>query len=124
VPSATWLLPVLSLDLRKRRRVGRLLAAAAIAAVAQSFGYLSHRQAALAKAFGYANVAKVVLLLPDGVRVTTPTVAAGWPGSDVRLWQVSLPASAWKGGLPKITAVAYDTAGQVIGKEQLARPEI
>ncbi|HEX4087596.1 MAG TPA: hypothetical protein VHZ33_02705 [Trebonia sp.] len=95
-----------------------------IAGVAQIFGYLSHGPTVLAKAFGYANanVVKVALLLPHGERVTTSTVAAGWPGSDVQLWQVSLPTSAWKGSQPKITAIAYNAAGQVIGKQRLAQP--
>jgi hypothetical protein len=97
----------------------------AVAGIAQGFGHLTGSDFALLEAFGYANqdVAKVVVQLPDGGQVTAPTLAAGWPASDVRLWQVSLPLSAWKAGgvEPKLIAVGYNAAGQVVGRSQLGQ---
>jgi hypothetical protein len=99
-----------------------------MAGMAESFGYLNANQFALVKAFGYAqaDVVKVVVRLPDGGRVTTAPVAAGWPGSDVRLWQVSLPLSSWKPGAaqPVFIATGYDAAGQVVGRWQLGQPPL
>ncbi|HEX6523346.1 MAG TPA: hypothetical protein VF070_25600 [Streptosporangiaceae bacterium] len=76
------------------------------------------------EAFGYAhaNVAKVVVHLPGGGTVTAATVAAGWPGSDLRLWAVALPAGSWnpvQDATPRLPATAYDTAGHAIGHVQL-----
>lgn len=85
-------------------------------------GLTSNDQNKLVKAFGYAhgNVATVVITLPGGGHVTATTFAA-WPGSDVRLWQVSIPASAWPAGAaePRFPATADNTAGQVVGRFQL-----
>jgi hypothetical protein len=79
------------------------------------------------EAFGYAHadVARVVLHLPDGNAVTTSTFAAGWAGSDLRLWDVALPSGTWvKGnGLPTITATGEDAAGRVLGQVQLGGME-
>jgi hypothetical protein len=71
------------------------------------------------KAFGYAhaNVTRIVLSFRGG-SVSGRTVAAGWPGSSIRLWSVSLPADL---GLPQpaITATGYDAAGHVIERVKL-----
>jgi len=78
------------------------------------------------KAFGYAHadVSRVVLRLPSGQQVSTSTFAAGWPGSEVRLWAVSIPSDTWQDGQakPTITATGYDAAGHVVGQVQLGRP--
>ncbi len=78
------------------------------------------------KAFGYAHadVSRVVLRLPSGQQVSTSTFAAGWPGSEVRLWAVSIPSDTWQDGQakPTITATGYDAAGRVVGQVQLGRP--
>jgi hypothetical protein len=79
------------------------------------------------EAYGYAhgNVAQVKVWLPGGGTVTTPTFAA-WPGSGLRLWRVSLPASSWSTSvpLPRYLAAGYDAAGHVTGPAaQLGRPE-
>jgi hypothetical protein len=75
------------------------------------------------KAFGYAHadVARVVLHLPNGRQVATSTFAAGWSGSDLRLWVVDLPNTiGWDGrGVPQPTATAYDSSGDVIGQVTL-----
>lgn len=82
----------------------------------------------LVKAFGYAHadVAKVVIGLPSGEQVTTTTFAGGWPGSGLRLWQVSLPPASWslQRPSPTLTATAYNAAGQVVGRVKLAVPQI
>jgi YD repeat-containing protein len=45
---------------------------------------------------------------------------AGWPGSDIRLWAVSLPARVGRQQPPTtITATAYDAAGHVLGQVHL-----
>jgi hypothetical protein len=76
------------------------------------------------KAFGYAhpNVARIVITLPDGGQVATSTFAAGWPGSDVRLWQVSIPSSAWgiNSAQPRLIATGYNSAGAEVGRVNLA----
>jgi hypothetical protein len=76
----------------------------------------SNDQNKLVKAFGYAhgNVATVVITLPGGGQVTATTFPAGWPGSDVRLWQVSIPASAWPTGAaePRFPVTADNAAGR------------
>jgi hypothetical protein len=75
------------------------------------------------EAFGYAhaNVVRVVLHLPDGRNVTTSTVAAGWAGGDLRLWDVALPSGTWVQGkgMPTVTATGEDAAGHVLGQVQL-----
>jgi hypothetical protein len=75
------------------------------------------------KAFGYAHadVARVVLHLPNGQQVSTSTFAAGWSGSDLRLWVVDLPNTiGWGGrGVPQPTATAHDTSGDPIGQVTL-----
>ena len=52
--------------------------------------------------FGYAhaNVTRVVLYLPGGRTVSASTFAAGWSGSDLRLWAVGLPPTATSTTLP------------------------
>lgn len=75
------------------------------------------------KAFGYAHgdVAKVVIRLPGGSQVAADTFRAGWPGSDLRLWQVTVPDSEWPadGTLAGLPVTAYDATGHVIGHAQL-----
>jgi hypothetical protein len=77
-------------------------------------------------AFGYAHadVAKVVIRLLRGGQVATDTFRAGWPGSDLRLWQVTLPDSVWPadGSQPKLTATAYDATGHSLEQIQLGQP--
>jgi hypothetical protein len=76
------------------------------------------------EAFGYAHadVARVILHLADGGEVTTSTFAAGWAGSDLRLWVVPLPPGTWVNGkgMPAVTATAEDAAGHVLGQCPLA----
>jgi hypothetical protein len=76
------------------------------------------------KAFGYAhgNAARVVVRLPGGGQVAADTFQAGWPGSDLRLWQMTLPGSLWP--QPKLIATAYDAAGHAIGQAQLGQPQL
>jgi hypothetical protein len=66
----------------------------------------------------------VVVSWPGGT-VSTSTFAAGWPGSDLRLWQVSVPAGSWPldGPEPAYTATAYTAAGQVAGRVRLGSPD-
>ena len=89
--------------------------------------YDLNRSYRLEKAFGYAHadVARVVLRLPDGRQVSTRTFTAGWPGSNIRLWAASMPSDAGQPGLgmPAITATGYDAAGHVLGQVKLSRPE-
>jgi hypothetical protein len=74
--------------------------------------------------FGYAhaNVTRVVLYLPGGRTVSASTFAAGWSGSDLRLWAVGLPAG---GNLDDasvaeaVTATGYDAAGHVVQRVTL-----
>jgi len=74
--------------------------------------------------FGYAhaNVTRVVLYLPGGRTVSASTFAAGWSGSDLRLWAVGLPAD---GNLndasvaEAVTATGYDAAGHVVQRVTL-----
>ena len=75
-------------------------------------------------ALGYAHtgVARVVVRVPDGKLLSVSTFAAGWRGSDLRLWAVKLPKDSFnvaKGSSTAVTAMAYDAAGQVIGTVQL-----
>jgi hypothetical protein len=78
------------------------------------------------KAFGYAHgdVAKVVVPLPSGGQVTAKTFRAGWPGSDLWIWQVTLPDSTWSadGYRTILGAIAYDAAGHAIGQALLGQP--
>jgi hypothetical protein len=78
----------------------------------------------VAAGYAHANVARVVLRLRDGEQVAAPTLAARWPGSDLRLWTVNLPARAltkWEStGTVAATATAYGATGQVVGRVELA----
>lgn len=67
-------------------------------------------------AIGYApaDVARLVLRMPDGHEYGGPTVQ-GWPGSGVRLW---VTARLPYGGLARNTLViSYNAAGQVIAQQ-------
>jgi hypothetical protein len=72
--------------------------------------------------YAHADVARVVVRVPDGKLLSVSTFAAGWRGSDLRLWAVKLPKdslSVAKGDSMAVTATAYDAAGQAIGTVQL-----
>ena len=78
------------------------------------------------EAFGYAHadVARVVLHLPGGRVVSTPTFAAGLSGSDLRLWAVPMPfVIRNERPLPSVTATGESATGQVLGQVQLGRVE-
>jgi len=78
------------------------------------------------EAFGYAHadVARVVLHLPGGREVSTPTFAAGLAGSDLRLWAVPMPfVIRNERPLPSVTATGESASGQVIVQVQLGRVE-
>jgi hypothetical protein len=72
------------------------------------------------QAFGYAhaNVARVVLRLPDGRQVSASTTT-GWPG--LRLWTANVPLRGQAISDPRqvITATGYDASGHVVGRVQL-----
>jgi hypothetical protein len=78
----------------------------------------------LVKAFGYAHadVTKVVVGLPGGDHLTAIPFPAGWPGSDLRLWQISIPPADWnpRSSSQTFIATAYNAAGQVVGRAKLA----
>jgi hypothetical protein len=93
----------------------------ALGGIALSFG----DNGSHTKAFGYAhaNVARVVLRFAGG-QASTGTLVAGWTGSDVRLWAVSLPDRVGQQQPPTaVTATAYDAAGHVVGQVQLGQME-
>ena len=76
----------------------------------------------VALGYAHAGVARVVVRVPDGKLLSVSTFAAGWRGSDLRLWAVKLPKDSFnvaKGNSMAVTAMAYDAAGQVIGRVQL-----
>jgi hypothetical protein len=76
----------------------------------------------VALGYAHAGVARVVVRVPDGKLLSVSTFAAGWRGSDLRLWAVKLPKDSFnvaKGSSMAVTATAYDAAGQVIGTVQL-----
>jgi hypothetical protein len=78
------------------------------------------------EAFGYAHadVARVVLHLPGGREVSTPTFAPGLAGSDLRLWAVPMPfVIRNERPLPSVTATGESATGQVLGQVQLGRVE-
>jgi hypothetical protein len=70
--------------------------------------------------FGYAhaNVARVVLRLPDGRQYGAQTTAA-WPGSGLRLWHFAVPFKPVSTA-DKQVLLGYNAAGQVVW--QLAHP--
>jgi hypothetical protein len=74
--------------------------------------------------FGYAhaNVTRVVLRLPGGRQVSSSTFTGGWPGSDLRLWAVSLPTGInldTPSVAAAVTATGYDAAGHVVQRVTL-----
>lgn len=78
------------------------------------------------EAFGYAHadVAHVVLHLPGGGEVSTPTFSAGLAGSDLRFWAVPMPfVIRNERPLPSVTATGESAGGQVLGQVQLGRVE-
>jgi hypothetical protein len=77
---------------------------------------------AVALGYAHADVARVVVRVPDGKLLSVSTFAAGWRGSDLRLWAVKLPKDSFnfiKGNSTAVTATAYDAAGRVIGTVRL-----
>jgi hypothetical protein len=79
----------------------------------------------LLEALGYAHagVARVVLRADGRQLASVTTLAAGWPGSSLRLWHVQLPLSAQGAAarMSAITAIAYDAAGHVLGQVKLGQ---
>jgi hypothetical protein len=76
----------------------------------------------VALGYAHADVARVVVRVPDGKLLSVSTFAAGWRGSDLRLWAVKLPKDSFnfiKGNSTAVTATAYDAAGRVIGTVRL-----
>jgi len=76
----------------------------------------------VALGYAHAGVARVVVRVPDGKLLPVSTFAAGWQGSDLRLWAVKLPSDSFnvvKGHSTAVTATAYDAAGRVIGTVRL-----
>lgn len=76
----------------------------------------------VALGYAHAGVARVVVRVPDGKLLSVSTFAAGWRGSDLRLWAVKLPKDSFnvaKGSSMAVTATAYDAAGRVMGTVQL-----
>jgi hypothetical protein len=78
------------------------------------------RGAKVVEFFGYAraNVARLVLRLPDGRQYGAQTSAA-WPGSGLRLWHFPVPiqAATFKPGQQVV--LGYDAAGQVVWQKSL-----
>jgi hypothetical protein len=79
----------------------------------------------LMEALGYAHadVARVVLRADGRQLASTATVAAGWPGSSLRLWHARVPLDPQQVPIGKhaITAIAYDKAGHMLGQVQLGQ---
>lgn len=66
--------------------------------------------------YAHADVARVVLRMAGRngfTQLTASTLAAGWPGTTVRLWAAAAPAGAYL-DTSQDTATAYDAAGHVI----------
>jgi hypothetical protein len=63
--------------------------------------------------YAHANVARVVLRLPDG-RQYGAQIIAGWPGSGLRLWHFAVPVKAATFEPRQQVILGYDTAGQVV----------
>ena len=62
---------------------------------------------AVALGYAHADVARVVVRVPDGKLLSVSTFAAGWRGSDLRLWAVKLPKDSFnfiKGNSTAVTA--------------------
>jgi hypothetical protein len=70
--------------------------------------------------YGYAheNVRRVTLRL-GGKQYSAPTVAA-WSGSDLRLWDFPVPASALPSPHARRVLLGYDAAGRVIWQKNLS----
>jgi hypothetical protein len=68
--------------------------------------------------YAHADVSRVVLRMVDGTEYSGSTFAAGWPGTDVRLWEVRLSEAESSKALLG-TATAYDATGHVIAKEPI-----
>jgi hypothetical protein len=73
--------------------------------------------------YAHADVARVVVRFPAG-QVSARTFAAGWRGSDTRLWVVGLPASVGRPEPPPtMTVTGYDAAGHVVERVDLGSSE-
>ena len=79
--------------------------------------------AVVAVIYAHADVARVVLRAGGRQLASAATMAAGWPGSGLRLWRVRVPLNAQQAasGTPAITATAYDAAGHVLGQARLGQ---
>jgi hypothetical protein len=66
--------------------------------------------------YAHANVARVVLRLPDGRQYTAQTTAA-WPGSGLRLWHFAVPIKAANSEPDKQVMLGYNAAGQVVWQQ-------
>jgi hypothetical protein len=71
--------------------------------------------ATVAEYYGYAhaNVARVVVRLPDGRQYSAQTIAA-WPGSGLRLWHFAVPVKAATFEPRQQVILGYDASGQVV----------
>lgn len=102
----------------------------AVGGMAVPFGYVCAPGCRVAniKAFGYAHgdVPKVSVRLPGGGQVVANTYPAGWPGSDLRLWQVTLPDSVWPANVsqPDLIATGETATGLPIAQAALGQPQM
>jgi hypothetical protein len=73
--------------------------------------------------YAHADVARVVLRAGGRQMASAATVAAGWPGSTLRLWHAGVPQNSLQviSGRLTITATAYDAAGHVLGQVKLGQ---
>jgi hypothetical protein len=97
----------------------------ALGGLTQPFGVEGGGNVSRLVALGYAHadVARVVLRANGRQLASAATVAAGWPGSSLRLWHVSVPPHIQQAvsGRPVITAIAYDAGGHVVGQVRLGQ---
>ena len=76
-------------------------------------GWVDHGKVAEFFGYAHANVARVVLRLPDGRQYSAQTTA-GWPGSGLRLWHFAVPVAAATFEARQQVILGYGTAGQVV----------
>jgi hypothetical protein len=85
----------------------------------QIFGgdVVNHARQAYFYGYAHQNVRRVVLRL-GGKQYGAQTIAA-WPGSGLRLWSFSVPASMLSSSGSRVM-VGYDAAGRVVWQKNLA----
>ena len=66
--------------------------------------------------YGYARRDAARVVIQIGGRSYTAHLVAGWPGSGIRLWALTVPSS---GLIPPATVTGYDAAGHVLGQVRL-----